>query len=106
MTPEQFRELALSLPEASETGDDKRRDFIVEGKNFATLFGEDGWALMTLTPKVQNDLVGAEPQVFEVCKGAWGRSGATVARLLKASEDSVLRGLMAAWHKQAPDSLK
>jgi hypothetical protein len=46
MTPDAFRRLALSLPEAAEIGHMGHPDFRVRGKIFATLgYPDDGWTV-------------------------------------------------------------
>ena len=105
MTPSEFCEIALSLPETSQTEDETRPDFQVRGKVFASLFPADGWGVIKLTAEVQTELVAEAPQEFEACNGAWGRSGATTVILKDAQNDQVLRALMSAWRKNAPRSL-
>ena len=105
MTPKKFRQLALSLPEASESEDVDHPDFRVRGKVFATLFPGDEWGVIKLTRELQVELVNEQPNVFEVCNGPWGRNGATIVFLKDAEEGSVLRALVDAWRKNAPKSL-
>ncbi len=105
MTLKKFRQLALSLPEASEGGHVDRPDFRVQGNIFATLFPGDEWGVVKLTRELQGVLVNEQPNVFEVCNGAWGRNGATIVFLKDAEEGSVLRALIDAWRKCAPMSL-
>ena len=105
MTPMRFSQLALSLPETSAGEDSNHPDFRVRGKNFATLFPAEDWGLVKLTPQLQAELVSEQPDVFEACKGTWGRSGATILFLKHAEEGSVLRALVDAWRKNAPISL-
>ena len=82
MTADQFRRLALSLPEATESAHMGHPDFRVKGKIFATLdYPEPGWGMVKLTPEQQAELVQAEPDVFEPCAGAWGARGCTNVRL-------------------------
>lgn len=105
MTPKSFRQLALSLPETSESEHMDHPDFRVGGKIFATLFPGDEWGVVKLTPQLQGELVNEQPNVFEACNGAWGRNGATIVFLKDAEEGSVLRALIDAWRKNAPKSL-
>ena len=105
MTPEKFRQLALSLPEASESQHKNHPDFRVRGKIFATLFAQEDWGVVKLSRELQVELINEEPDVFEACKGAWGRNGATIVFLKNAEEGSVLRALIDAWRKHAPMSL-
>jgi hypothetical protein len=52
MTAEEFRKMALSLPETSEAAHMGHPDFRVGGKIFATLSPPDeDWAMVKLTPE-------------------------------------------------------
>jgi len=98
MTPEDFRRIALSLPEAEERAHMNHPDFRVAGKIFATLsYPGVEWAMIKLTPEQQNNYVRAEPEAFQPVKGAWGRRGATGVRLAKAKKTTVRRALGEAW---------
>ena len=105
MTPRKFRQLALSLPEALESEHMNHPDFRVGGKVFASLFPDDGWGVIKLTPDLQAELLTEQPEVYEACKGAWGRAGATIVLLEDAEEGSVLKALIAAWRRNAPRKL-
>jgi hypothetical protein len=106
VTENEFRRLALSLPEAEEREHMGHPDFRVGGKIFATL-GYPGkrWAMVKLTLDQQDLLVRAEPDVFARIRGAWGRHGATNVRLEAAKKASVRRALFAAWRNTAPKRL-
>ena len=75
MTADQFRRLALSLPEATESAHMGHPDFRVKGKIFATLGPEEKSGMVKLTPDQQEQFVQAEPDVFDPCAGAWGERG-------------------------------
>ena len=105
MTPQKFRQLALSLPATSEGQHVNHPDFRVQGKIFATLFAQEGWGVVKLSPELQAQLLSEEPSVFEACNGAWGRAGATIVFLKEAEEGVVFRALVSAWRKHAPASL-
>jgi hypothetical protein len=106
MTADQFRKLALSLPESSEVGHMGHPDFRVGGKIFATLgYPEDGWAMLKLTPLEQMLFVQEEPEVFVPVKGAWGKRGATNVRLRGAKKTGMGKALAAAWRNTAPKRL-
>lgn len=106
MTPDDFRALALSLPEAIESAHMGHPDFRVRGKIFATLaYPDEGWAMVKLTPDHQAVLVAAEPMVFQPVKGGWGRKGATNVRLASATSMSVREALAIAWRNVAPAAL-
>ena len=70
MTADEFRSLALSLPEASESAHMSHPDFRVRGKIFATLGPEEEWGMVKLSPDQQTSYVGATPNVFEPFNGA------------------------------------
>jgi len=105
MTADEFRRLALSLPEAVESAHMGHPDFRVRGKIFATLWPDDEWAMVKLTPAEQDVFVQAEPKIFESVKGAWGARGATKVRLRSAKKAIVWRALVDAWRNTAPKRL-
>jgi hypothetical protein len=105
MTKEDFRKLALELPDTVESAHMGHPDFRVGGKIFATLSPEDGWAMVKLTPDEQEVFVQAAPDVFAPVKGAWGRGGATSVRLARCTKPIARDGLVAAWRGRAPKPL-
>jgi hypothetical protein len=105
MTANQFRRLALSLPEAVEQSHMEHPDFRVGGKIFATLAPEGDWGMVKLAPSEQASFVKAEPSVFAPLSGAWGRHGCTKIILAAGKKASVLPALIAAWRKTAPKRL-
>jgi hypothetical protein len=105
MTAQEFRELALSLPEATEAAHMGHPDFRVCGKIFATLGPAEAWGMAKLTSEQQALFVRTEPRVFQPVKGAWGRRGCTYVRLEAATEPSVRQALIAAWRNTAPKRL-
>ncbi|HEV3255917.1 MAG TPA: MmcQ/YjbR family DNA-binding protein [Gemmataceae bacterium] len=105
MTADEFRNLALSLPEASEAAHMGHPDFRLRGKIFATLWPDDEWGMVKLTPEQQGVFIRSEPDVFQPVKGAWGRRGSTRVRLRTATEATVRQALVAAWRNLAPQRL-
>jgi hypothetical protein len=106
MTADEFRNLALSLPEAAEESHMGHPDFRVRGKIFATLsMPEDDRGMVKLTPDLQAIFVRTEPKVFQPCQGAWGKRGCTYVLLPTATEPSVRQALVAAWRNMAPKRL-
>jgi hypothetical protein len=105
MTAQEFRDLALSLPEATEASHMGHPDFRVRGKIFATLGPDEAWGMAKLTPEQQTLFVRTEPNVFQPVNGAWGRRGCTYVRLEAATEPSVRQALVAAWRNTAPKRL-
>jgi|SRR4029453_8370873 hypothetical protein len=106
MTPNEFRKLALSFPEAIESAHMDHPDFRVGGRIFATLgYPDEHWAMVKLSSDEQNEFVRTSPGVFATAKGAWGRQGATNINLPAATIDIVREALTAAWCNTAPKRL-
>ena len=102
MTPNQFRRLALSLPETTESAHMGHPDFRVAGKIFATLGPKETSGMVRLTPQQQKAFVLAHPKVFEPMNGAWGRRGCTKVILKAATKTILTPALIAAWRNTAP----
>jgi hypothetical protein len=106
VTADDFRNLALSLPETSESAHMGHPDFRVHKKIFATLGVPDkACGMAKLTPQQQAGFVAEHPQIFEPVAGGWGRQGATIVHLPDAIESIVRRALVAAWRNTAPKRL-
>lgn len=105
MSADQFRGIALSLPETSEGAHMGHPDFRVRGKIFATLGPKEAWGMVKLTPKQQKELVHDEPDAFQPVNGAWGRRGCTIVRLENAEESIVRGAMLLAWRNTAPKRL-
>jgi hypothetical protein len=105
MTADEFRSLALGLPEASEEAHMGHPDFRVRGKIFATLGPDEDWGMVKLTADQQASIVCTEPDVFQPFSGAWGRRGCTKVCLAAAQELTVRQALIAAWRNTAPKRL-
>ena len=106
MTPNDFRRLALSLPETAERAHMDHPDFRVAGKIFATLgYPEEGWGMLKVTPIEQEMYAKSQPSVFVPCAGAWGRRGCTSVRLKGVRKPTLRRALLAAWRLAAPTRL-
>ena len=106
MTPNEFRELALSLPEAIESAHMRHPDFRVGGRIFATLgYPHEDSAMVKLSRDEQKEFVRTSPNIFTPVRGAWGRQGATNINLPAATIDIVRKALTAAWRKIAPKRL-
>jgi hypothetical protein len=105
MTADEFRHLALRLPEATESAHMNHPDFRVRGKIFATLGSDESWGMVKLTPEQQRLWIKAEPEVFEPIPGAWGRRGCTRVHLEAATADRLDGALVEAWRNVAPRRL-
>jgi hypothetical protein len=106
MTTDDFRELALSFPEAIEASHMSHPDFRVGGKVFATLgYPDNNHGVVILTPDEQAKFVSLRPAAFRVVKGFWGRRGATQVLLERATRPNLRAALSAAWRRVAPKRL-
>lgn len=106
MTADQFRRIALSLPESTESAHMNHPDFRVRGKIFATLgYPDTGWGVVKLTPRQQQALVERHPDVFVPAAGAWGRRGMTQVRLRAVTVAVAREALRTAWCNTAPKTL-
>jgi len=102
MTPNDFRKLALSLPETEERAHMNHPDFRVSGKIFATLgYPDKTRAMVKLAPEDQHNYTKDFPEMFVPVKGAWGKQGATSVFLKMADKKTVQEALQAAWRNTA-----
>lgn len=101
MTPDEFREIALSFPGAEERSHMGHPDFRVKNKIFATLgYPDDSWGMAALTPAQQQEFLRIDP-AFSPVTGKWGERGATHITLATADEATVREALTLAWKKRA-----
>ena len=105
MTADEFRRMALSLPEALESSHMGHPDFRVHDKIFASLAPDESWGMVRLTPDQQEGFIHAEPEVYRPANGAWGARGATLVTLRTARVRSVREALELAWCNTAPAKL-
>jgi hypothetical protein len=106
MTVDDFRRLALALPEAAEAAHMAHPDFRVRNKIFATLWPEEERGVVMLTPEQQKVVVELKPAVFAPVPGGWGRRGSTNVSLRAADEMSLTSVLLMAWRNKAPARMK
>ncbi len=107
MTANDFRKLALALPETEERHHMDHPDFRVAGKIFATLgYPNKTSAMVKLSPEDQHNFSKDHPEAFVPVKGAWGRRGATSVYLKAAKKDMLAKAIAAAWRNTAPKSLQ
>jgi hypothetical protein len=106
MTPSEFRELALSFPEAIESAHMHHPDFRVGGKIFATLgYPNKDSAMVKLPRDEQRGFIRRNPDVFQQAKGTWGRQGSTIVYLPAAAINIVREAVTAAWRNTLPKRL-
>src|ERR1700758_4684838 len=106
MSPDDFRKLALRLPEVVEQQHQGHPDFRIGKKGFATLGWPDpAWAMVKCPSAEQKKYTTAQPSVFEPATGAWGRRGSTKISLAAADPSAVEQALLTAWRHVAPELL-
>lgn len=106
MGADDFRKIALGLPEVSESSHMNHPDFRVGGKIFATLSsGEELLGMVKLTPAQQSTLTLSRPDVFRPVPGGWGRQGCTHVVLEAATDEVVRAALIVAWQNRASPRL-
>lgn len=106
MTPNDFRELALSHPETEERRHMNHPDFRVAGKIFATLgYPDKTCGMVKLSPEDQHYFSKDYPDAFFPVKGTWGRRGATSVHLKAVKKDALSKAIEAAWRNIAPKRL-
>ena len=102
MTAAQFRKLALSLPNVSESAHMDHPDFRVSGKIFATLgYPDKEHGMVVLPLEEQARLMSAHPKVFAAAKGAWGKRGSTTVRLDLVDKATLQSALEIAWRSKS-----
>ena len=104
MTEDEFRKIALNLPETFEKSHVGHPDFRVKGgKIFATLgYPDERFGVLILTADQQGELVGRYPETFEPVKGNWGKRGNTQAMLKSAKCEVIESAMKMAWTNAAP----
>jgi hypothetical protein len=104
VTPQAFRDLALSFPEAEAASHFDSADARVRNKIFASRIDRDT-AVLKLTAEQQQMLCEAEPEIFEPVRNAWGAKGWTQFHSTRADEATATSALWMAWRNAAPKSL-
>ena len=106
MTPDDFRRLALALPDTEEGSHVGSTDFRVGGHIFATLASvAQGYGNLMLTPEQQAAFVTEAPDLFLPIAGGWGRMGMTHIRLGAATESELAGALHTAWKLRSEKNL-
>lgn len=101
LSPDEFRRVALAMDDAIESAHMGHPDFRANGRIFATLYPDNQWGMVKLTPDQQEKYVRQDPAAFVPAKGAWGRQGCTSVRLDSADEASVREAMKLAWQSTA-----
>jgi hypothetical protein len=107
MTANDFRRLALALPDTEERAHMNHPDFRVGGRIFATLgYPDKTRGMVKLSPEHQHEFSKDYPEMFVPVKGAWGRGGATSVYLQAVKKEVLRRAIQVAWSNVAPASLQ
>lgn len=101
MTADDFREIALGMPGATEGAHMGHPDFRANGRIFASLHADDRSGTLKLSPEEQRELIRAHPTMFIPASGAWGRQGWTTVRLDAAEKTAVRGAMLLAWQNVA-----
>lgn len=80
-------------------------DFRVRKKIFATIWPDESWGMVALTPEQQRAFIDTHPAMFSPVKGGWGVRGATQVRLDAADEATLRHALFTAWRETAPKTI-
>lgn len=106
LSPDQFRRLALALPEALESEHMGTPDFRVRRKIFATLpTGAAAHAVLKFTLEQQELFMRVDPAAFAPVDGGWGRKGWTRVSLRAVQSRFMRDALTTAWRNVAPKKL-
>ena len=103
MPADDFRRMALGIPNVVESAQVGHPDFRIAGKVFASLGAPDAnWGMVKLTPAEQLRFGEEAPSVFKSCNGAWGRRGYTNVHLATATKSVLSPALEAAARNVRP----
>ena len=100
--PDRARELALTLPSASEAPHFDRLGFRTPRKMFATLKADARDLNLLFDPDLRDFYCEQAPDAFSPVPGGWGRRGATRCALDAVDEATLLSALQAAHRLAAP----
>ncbi|CAN5245921.1 hypothetical protein BH20BAC1_BH20BAC1_15850 [soil metagenome] len=97
VTPNEAKQLALSLEETGEKPHFDRTAFTVKKKIFATLSEKDKTLNLKFTPQVQFIFCPPQNDVIFAIPNGWGRQGWTTINLDKANKKLVRSALEEAY---------
>lgn len=107
MTANDFRRLALALPETEERAHMDHPDFRVGGKSFATLgYPHTSRGMVKLSLEERHSFTKNHAEIFVPVKGARGRNSATFVHLELVKKETLQEALQAAWRNIASKSLR
>jgi hypothetical protein len=104
ITPEEVRQLALSLPEVEERETRGYPTFRVRNKIFVTLSASDRTASFKTSLENQEELIALDPETFRVASYT-GRFGWTRVQLSRVDHDLMRELVIEAWRRIVPKRL-
>lgn len=105
ITPDTFRKLALSFPEATEEPHFEKISFRVKRKIFATYDDQTKRACIKLSEIDQDVFARVDRAVIFPVDNKWGKQGWTLIELRKVSKEIFVDALTAAYCEVAPKTL-
>lgn len=106
MTTDDFRRMALEIPNAIERSHMHHPDFRLAGRIFASLgVPDENWGMVKLTPEQQRTFIEKTPEIFKPSSGAWGRQGYTNV-YLPAAKAAIVRAALDAAAKNVASHSK
>ena len=105
ISPDRFRALALSLPEAAEAPHFENTAFLAGKKIFATLNEPAGRATLKLSPEDQGLYSLIDKEIIHPVPNKWGHHGWTHVILARVDEELLLEVLTVAYCTVAPKRL-
>ena len=103
LTPDDIRQVALSMPEAYEEPHFDTASFRVNKKIFCTIHTKQPRIMLKLDPEDQHNLSDGEAVV--PVPGTWGRNGSTFVWYEKLAAERLPDLMRMAWAQVAPKRL-
>jgi hypothetical protein len=97
MTPDDFREIALSLDGAVERSHMNHPDFRANGRIFASIMPGEKKGTLKLSPEEQQEFMRQHGKTFSPAAGSWGRQGWTHVEFAGADRAAVRAAMLIAW---------
>ncbi len=105
VTVENFRKMAMSLPEVMEAPHFDKASFRVVNKIFSTLHADTKRVMVRLSLVEQSVFADIDRTIIYPVPGGWGRQGATFVELSKVKKEILKEALETAWRNVAPKKM-
>lgn len=102
---ENFRKMALVLPETTESLHFDKPSFRIKNKIFATVHTNDKKAMLKLTLVQQSVFSDIDKTIIYPVPGGWGRQGAAFVELSKVKKEILKEALGCAWRNTASKTI-